>query len=227
MRKQILQKLFPQYCTLCQVNSADEQHSLLCEECLLNHTKSEIKCIFCDTPAAFLCQYCHLKMPFIERIALPFRYEKSIKRLIHQLKFNFKPHLASLIAELLYEQESLFLEALPQSCVVIPMPTSRLRLAKRGYNPIALIAAKIAQFSQLNYEDGSLFKYAFTIPQSELSRKERLENLKGSFFIKRNPPSHVLLIDDVLTTGETFRKAAQTLHNHGTKSIYGLLIAQA
>lgn len=227
MKHHLLHALFPQYCTICEQKTFEESYDLLCHDCLINNTIADPKCIFCDTFGAFLCISCREKYHFKGEIILPFRYHKSIKKLIHQLKFTQKTYIAPLIAEVLYHHCAEYIDTIPKDYVVTPMPTTRLRLAKRGFNPIGLIAKKIADFSGLTYRDDFLFKRAFTIPQSELSREERLENLQNSFFIQGDVPKNILLMDDVLTTGETFKQATITLNKHGAQKLSGILIAQA
>jgi len=114
----------------------------------------------------------------------------------------------------------------------MPMPSGRLRVAKRGYNPAALIAKNLAQLSGLHYSDNYLLKKAFSIPQTSLSRHERLQNLNNQFYLNHKyyrqpnlPP--ILLIDDVITTGRSFEKAMEKLNNPQTKQLFGLFIAQS
>lgn len=228
----ILPYLFPRLCTICSRSTLNEIDENLCNECYLELTFPLKKCIFCDTFGHFLCHLCKKQMPLLQDIHICFQYETVIKRLIQQLKFSLKPYIAISLSRIIWRHSADFIANIPLNTAIIPMPSGRLRIAKRGFNPVELITRNLSRRSDLRHFPHYLAKSAFSIPQIELSRNARLENLQSSFFLKtlphkNSPPTSILLVDDVITTGRSFQKAIETLHNPHTKQLFGLFIAQS
>lgn len=225
--------LLPSFCTICHKNTSHDPIPHICTACYNTLNIPVKKCIFCDTSGTFLCHFCKKIFPKLQEVIISFHYDSGIQALIQQLKFSLKPYLARSIAKMVWNNHHLFMRQLPHNTVIMPMPSGRLRVAKRGYNPVSLIAHELSQLSALPFTDHYLLKSAFSIPQVELSRIERLENHHNSFRI--NPHhglvdhSHesILLVDDVITTGRSFEKAVEKLHESPVKQIFGLLIAQS
>ena len=228
----ILPYLFPRLCTICSGSTLNQIDENLCNECYLELTFPLKKCILCDTSGAFLCHLCKKETPLLQDIYICFQYETVIKQLIQQLKFSLKPYIAKSLSRIIWRHSADFIAKIPLNTAIIPMPSGRLRVAKRGFNPVELITKNLSQRSDLTHVPHYLAKCAFSIPQIELSRKARLENLHNSFFLKSYhhkspPPASILLVDDVITTGRSFHKALETLHNPHTKQLFGLFIAQS
>lgn len=228
----ILTALFPYYCTICQCRTQDHVFNNLCDECYSKLIHPPKICIFCDTFGSFLCHFCKNSFPKLQSIHVAFQYETTIKQLIQQLKYSLKPYLAKTISEITWQHHIHFFESLPANTTIMPMPSGRLRVAKRGYNPAALIAKNLAKLSGLHYNEHYLLKKAFSIPQTSLSRHERLQNLNNQFYLNSKCSSHdhlssILLIDDVITTGRSLEKALEKLNNPQTKQLFGLFIAQS
>ncbi len=228
----ILNYLLPRFCTVCQRRTDPHMDDNLCDQChdTLRHPPKI--CIFCDTAGSFLCHLCKKITPQLQKVHVSFQYESAIKTIIQQLKFSLKPYLATTISKLVWQHHIHFFESLPQDTTIIPMPSGRFRVAQRGYNPVALIAQQLAKLCSFRYNEHYLLKSAFSIPQTELSRQERLHNLDNHFWLNskiKNTPAFdsILLIDDVITTGRSFEKAIEKLHNPQTKQLFGLLIAQS
>lgn len=228
----LLNALFPRQCTICQTRIAPKEDENLCNTCKQQLVLPLKKCIFCDTLGAFLCHLCKKENPKLQKIHICYRYESIIQTLIQQYKFSLRPYLGRTIARLMWQQSLNFFAELPIETIMMPMPSGRLRMAKRGFNPAAIITQHLSIRSDLTYCDNYLSKRAFSIPQTELSREKRLHNLQNSFFIRKRAPrlpngSSILLIDDVLTTGRTFQQAIRKIDNSCTAQIFGLFIAQS
>lgn len=228
----LLDYLIPRFCAACQQKTQGNINPHFCNTCDTLLKKPPKKCIFCDTNGVFMCHLCKKYYPKLEDIYISFRYESPIKSIIQQLKFSLKPYLANTISLIIWHHHAAFFRSLPSHTTIIPMPSGRLRIAKRGYNPVALIAKKLAKLSGLQYEANYLLKSAFSIPQVDLSRKERLYNLQNHFWLNSSlkKSSHlesILLIDDVITTGRSFEMAIEKLNNPQTKQLFGLFIAQS
>lgn len=228
----IFHYLLPQFCTICHQRTDHHIDPNLCDDCHETCHHPPKICIFCDTYGAYLCHLCQKSFPKLQKIHIAFQYETTIRQLIQQLKFSLKPYLAKTISHLLWQHHINFFENLPKNTTIMPMPSGRFRVAKRGYNPVALIAKDLAKRSNLQFLERYLLKSAFSIPQTTLSRQQRLQNLHHHFWINSHfdqpeKLESILLIDDVITTGRSFEKAIEKLHNPQTNQLFGLLIAQS
>lgn len=97
---------------------------------------------------------------------------------------------------------------------IIPIPLHKKKLKKRGYNQCSFIGEKIAAVLDAEYNDYSLVKVTHNESQTRKSKYRRWLNVKTIFQIadpEAIKDKHVLLIDDVVTTGSTLESAAQTL----------------
>lgn len=113
---------------------------------------------------------------------------------------------------------------------LLPMPLSAERLAERGFNQAWELAQAVHRHSSCAARAHArvLLRVRDTPPQSRLDRKERLQNLKDAFVVDpllatRLAGRHVLLIDDVMTTGASLASAAQALKEAGARSVTGLV----
>jgi len=112
--------------------------------------------------------------------------------------------------------------------IVIPIPIYKTRKRARGYNQAELLAKELAKGLNASYDFKTLVKTRDTRPQSQLSSLERRSNLKASFRLENGEKlrgKRILLVDDVLTTGSTFKEAARTLNREDNLGITGIVLA--
>ena len=111
---------------------------------------------------------------------------------------------------------------------VIPVPMSRSKLKKRGYNQAEVWAASLARELNKPLDAKALIRNRDTLPMKELSSRMRIENLRGAFSINKNIIGKyrtVLLVDDIFTTGATLDECALMLKKAGVQKVYGACIA--
>lgn len=153
-----------------------------------------------------------------------------IRKLIWQLKYRGKTGNALILGNLLIrylETCNLKLETF----IIVPIPLSKKRLRRRGYNQANLIARLVAEHFGLLIEERALVRQKDAKPQMEIKDwDERKKNVFNCFGVTRPDlikGRSILLIDDVFTSGATMNDAAHALKDFGAKQIIGLVIAKA
>jgi ComF family protein len=117
----------------------------------------------------------------------------------------------------------------PAIDVLMPVPLHPQRLREREYNQSLLLAHGLSQHLQIPLLLSCLLRVRPTAPQTSLSKKERLTNLRRAFAIDNVSSikgQRILLIDDVFTTGTTLHECAKTLRKAGSGPVYGLTLAR-
>ena len=155
-------------------------------------------------------------------------YQEPWRSLIIDFKFHANAGLASVFSELILAHPRAAV-LLKQANFVVPVPASKEKLRQRGFNPAQLLAQGVAKDRCL---DQALIKLKQTLPQSGLERAQRLCNLENSIavnplFASQLKHSHVVLIDDVMTTGSTLSTCAQALQSSSVARVSCVVLARA
>ena len=152
---------------------------------------------------------------------LHFRKGGRVQNIIHQLKYGNNPGVGLMLGKMLGEklQRSASFEGIT---LVIPIPLHRKRERTRGYNQSQSIAEGIAAVLQVPVNNTAVIRRVATRSQTNKGRFSRFENMKDVFQIVNDTAlrgSHVLLVDDVLTTGATIESCAAVLNKCGVKKL--------
>jgi ComF family protein len=134
-----------------------------------------------------------------------FQKGNRVQNLMHQLKYNKKPEVGIRMGEL-FAWQLIRSEALKNADIIIPIPLHPLRLKKRGYNQSEQISKGLASVLKLPVSTQHLVRTENTESQTKKSRFARYENLRDAFIIKNTTEliqKHIILVDDVMTTGAT------------------------
>jgi ComF family protein len=173
-----------------------------------------------------LCGSClHSPPPyaFVYRFA---DYAPPLDRIIQQLKFNQKLHLARLLGKLMardIQQQAL---ALPD--VLLPVPLHKQRLQQRGYNQAAEVARILAATLGIKLDLHSCVRRTSTREQTGLPAKQRKINIKDAFHVRNAmQDKHVAIVDDVMTTGSTVSELSHALLKQGAKRVDVWVCARA
>ncbi len=151
----------------------------------------------------------------------PFLYEGVSRELILALKYRGRISLAPFLADCMAEQV-LGRLGRPPADRVLPVPLHPTRFRERSFNQAELLAGLLAQRLRIPCETGWLIRCRPTLPQPELTRQERAENVRGAFDLRRGERVkglRLLLVDDVLTTGSTAEACADLLKSAGAGSV--------
>lgn len=198
-----------------------------------------VRCVFCGTRTRcgedFICRDCHADLPWagdpvvpsvpgLERVLVPLRYEFPVDAAIKALKFRRKLFYAPAFAGLLCDVQ----RHLPAGIdAVLPVPLHWRRKWWRGFNQARELARPVAKRLELPLVHVAR-RCRATPPQSGLAAKERASNLRGAFRVRSTAGyRHVLVIDDVVTTGATLRHLARALRSHGIERVSALAIARS
>jgi ComF family protein len=158
-----------------------------------------------------------------------YRSRGVVRFIVLQFKYNRQLQLRHPIAEWLEEAMNDPRLRPRHFDLVIPVPLHPARLRERGFNQAELLAKILAQ--KINIPLGcALERIRYTTTQTAFDRVERMENLRGAFRLRKKigvRGLHVLLVDDILTTGSTLSECARVLREAGARSVYAVTAARA
>ncbi len=182
------------------------------------------------TPETFKKMYTCRKVGGSDDIyALSSFKEKPIRAAIHLNKFHNHTHAQRLLGSILHT----FLEnrALKEPALLIPIPLSSKRERERGHNQVTSVILKCT-LPEERYvlEKNLLKKVRDTKPQTTLNKEERIKNPQGVYICTERartcvPGAHIILIDDVVTSGATLKEAKKTLKGLRPASITCVALA--
>lgn len=245
----LLDGLFPAYCLGCKAEG-----EFLCSGCFKTLPRLQIQtCPLCYTPSESgrMCDTCRNGIfaasggVFLDGLLAGSQFEEHslLQRSIHQLKYDFVEELSEPLGLFLYETfRGLALKAPADTLVVCPLPLHPDRRRWRGFNQAELLCSAVvrhaheAGFSNVVRAD-LLERIHFSTPQMELTREERIVNVRNAFRVLtggttegdvagRYPDATILLVDDIATTLSTLNSAAAPLKEAGFERVYGLVLAR-
>jgi ComF family protein len=113
--------------------------------------------------------------------------------------------------------------------LLVPVPLGRERMRQRGYNQAGLVASALADILNLRMEEDALRRIRETRSQVGLNEVARKQNVEDAFAanVSMVQHEHILLIDDLITSGATLSSCAETLWDAGAAGVYGFTIAKA
>ena len=149
-----------------------------------------------------------------------FNKHSKYRHLIHKLKYHSQPNIGiKLGLEMGYELKHSVFNNID---LIIPVPLHPKRQFKRGYNQSTMIAIGLGKAMEKPIDDKSLIRNIETQTQTKKNRYERFENVSSIFLVKNKVAiqnKHILLVDDVVTTGATLESCITELQNSGAKFV--------
>ncbi|MFW5700094.1 MAG: ComF family protein [Cyclobacteriaceae bacterium] len=158
----------------------------------------------------------------IEEASAMYYFEKGGKcrKIIHQIKYKGHPELARYLGNI-YGTELSLMGKYANTDILIPVPLHQSRQKQRGFNQSEWFARGLADSLGKTVMTGVLVRFLGSGTQTNKSRIERWENVKNNFRVKfpeRIENKHILLVDDIATTGATLESCASVLlKNNGVK----------
>ena len=203
----LIHTLFPTYCLGCR--KAIPPKTTLCLYCLseLPPTNSHLSN---SNPLVELLQQL---TPISYATSLFFFEQKGlVQQLIHQLKYMNREQLGSLFGAQLGQKLS---DSSFSSCdLVVPIPLHKRRQRQRGYNQVSQFGQQLAKQLQIDYVPHNLVRHKATKTLVRLNADQRVAQIKNAFSVVDSSVfagKHLLLVDDVVTTGTTLSEAANCL----------------
>ncbi|GEN26832.1 hypothetical protein HVA01_04780 [Halovibrio variabilis] len=139
-------------------------------------------------------------------------YQGAIKELLHDFKFQASPRAGILLYELMRMTSPALTGA---ALLAVPMYPSHAR--ERGFNQSYWLAKQLGETLGTPLVKATRIKDSFS--QRTLNRRERAANLAGAFRLEAEPPEHIVIIDDVVTTGATGHALASAALDAGAKRV--------
>ena len=231
----------PADCKTCSQALEPLNFSYICENCW-NQVKwlKMPYCSRCAKPfpaslaspeaSSLLCTECRQDSSPFRKIFAATLYEGVMKEAIHLLKYRRKKGIMKRLEKIL--KAYFFHTDLPFSRfdLVVAIPLHRKKLKERGFNQAELLARVVATHFDLKLVRNNLKRVEATKSQTSLSKKQRIENLKGAFQFRDKDEfraKKILLVDDVYTTGTTVREAAKVLKKAKASEVYIFTLARA
>lgn len=219
--------LLPSACALC-----GQQHSgVICASCLNRYTTQTItRCARCAATlkvSSSICGGCIANPPSFDATFCATDYAPPIDVLVQALKFGARLPLAAAFAKRMLDVVPR--PAVTDAAVMFAIPLSSQRLAQRGFNQAHEIAKPLARVWRLPLDGMLCVRVRDTEPQSSLPLSKRHGNMRGAFTLTRSDGvkgRHVIVVDDVMTTGETLHAVATTLKRFGALSVTNLVFAR-
>lgn len=206
----LLDFISPRQCVVCGRRLTPSERSL-CTVCVLHIPRTNYHLEAYDNPMNRL----FWGLAQVERATAYFHYEphSELARLVYALKYRQRPDIGEDMGRLMACElmPSGFFEDID---VLVPVPLSRKRLRQRGYNQSEMLAQGISDVTRLPLATNVLRREHFRQSQTALGRRERQENVEGVFVQKRATSlagRHVLLVDDICTTGATLLACIKAL----------------
>lgn len=210
MLKSIVNLFFPKVCYACH-NLLNDNEDTICMDC--RHDLPITNFHFDNNDSVPKALYGRAK---IENGTALFRFEKkgNVQRLIHNLKYKDHEHIGFVLGNWL-GGELKTLESYKNIDAVIPVPLHKNKLRKRGYNQVALFGQQVAEALNADYLDDVLVKVTNTKSQVNKKRLARWTNSDELFTLKNMEAidnKHILVVDDIITTGATLEACISVLN---------------
>lgn len=231
----LVDAVFPPRCMACA--AAVNVHGAVCAECWPNLSfVAGPVCVSCGVPlpedapqeGQFACLPCATSAPPYRRARAAVLFDGVGADLVHKLKYADRTALAPTLARWMLRAAP---ELIAGADVIVPVPLHRWRLVRRRFNQAALLARALGRLAEKPVALDALQRPKRTASQVGLGRARRAANVRNAFavqpgFAERLRARHILLVDDVLTTGATAEACTRALLKAGAASVDVLTVAR-
>lgn len=232
-KEELLDLIYPKTCFGCKKPLPASLEGYLCPDCLNKLDKPQPPfCISCGRPIDIMdidrCSDCTGSNYYFKRGYTASLYEGLVKECIHSFKYSSQTYLACTLARLMIDFAFEYID-LDKIDAVVPIPLHWIRHRDRGFNQTAILGRMLGKRIGIPFIGNGLSRTKIIKPQVELPRKGRITNIKGAFKVTRPKKffgKHILLIDDVFTTGATLNECSRVLLDNGAKEVWVFTLAR-
>ena len=210
----------PAICLIC--SQYHYEKAAICHVCQRLLTPLGACCERCAEPIPMgemmLCGVCAISPAILDRTYIKWQFKEPLRGLLHRFKYAACLELTDVLT-------TLIIEALPSDFITpdcfVPVPMHPQRLRERGFNHAALLARCLAKRLNGVFSQKLIQKVRHTETQVSLSGDARKKNLKDAFAVAMPLVNieHVVLVDDLMTTGNTAIELARILKASGVKRV--------
>ena len=227
MIKEFFTLLFPKFCFACHRPLISAEEDILCLQCQTDLPYTDFNVIDNNHLKEKLATH----LPNFDKALAMFYFRKDtrVQTILHHLKYDNKPEIGYHLGQIYAHRILSTMNAIPWT-IIIPVPLHIRRLKERGYNQCDLWAEGLADVFDISFSGDLLIRQKYSDTQTKKARVERIRSLQDTFAIRdssRLINQHVLLVDDVVTTGSTLIACGQTLLKAGVNSVSVAVIAAA
>jgi len=220
-----LSLFLPRLCLGCRAHLVRGER-VLCTDCLLSMARTDFHRKKDNTLEQAFWGRC-----LVEHAAAFSVYNRGsrIRKLIHGLKYDGRTEIGKMLGELYGNilSESGFMTDVD---MIVPVPLHPARQRQRGYNQSDYIAYGLSEASGVTVKKNIVRRTSQTGSQTKRGRYERWENVKSLFFVPDPEVTmgrHILVVDDVITTGSTMEACVNALHEAGEVKVSLVALAAA
>ncbi len=218
--------LLPVHCACCRRPLDDGEPGIVCGRCWSRLALlPQPVCGRCGHPTSRReCRWCDLLPPYVRAVrSVCWMHRGTGQGVVHALKYHgwhaVAPAMAARMARLDWPAD-----VVAERAAVVPVPLAPDRERERGYNQSERLGRALAGAWGLPFRDAALARTRPTDTQTQLTPEQRLMNVSGAFRateIVRDAlrRSHVVLVDDVVTTAATLNACAAALHAAGVRLV--------
>ena len=229
----MLSLFYPPHCAACGANT--EPGVYLCASCAATVARIEAPfCRVCSQPfegaitSEFTCSNCKDREFHFDCAVTRFMSRGVVREFIHSFKYEREFYLRHPLADWAAEALADPRLALEPFEFLVPVPLHSTRQREREFNQAEAVAELLAKRTGVPVY-AALKRVRYTTTQTRLDRHERMENLRGAFRV-RHPARvlrrHILLVDDIFTTGSTVDECARVLRKAGAASVRAITVAR-
>ncbi len=228
--------IYPKTCLACKSRILEqEKQDFICLSCQNSIEKNLPPfCVSCGRGLEKkalnknVCLSCSKKDLQFDRAFSPCVYTGVVKKLIHEFKYRGKDYLSKPLSAIMSDFIREYALPIEDLDLIIPVPLHRSKAREREFNQALLLADCLGETFHKQVVGEALKRHKQTKTQTTLKEELRFLNVKESFSVKdpraiRN--KHILLVDDVLTTGATSSEAAKTLKSAGAGLVFVITLA--
>jgi ComF family protein len=208
--------LFPPYCIGC-----GKPGKYLCSECQKRLKNSLPECYICRRLSSRYITHSKCNKYGIDALFFGWEYNNVAKKILTQYKYRYAYNLAEILSRLLIIrlEETGFVNLIERNSLLVPIPSHRVHIQKRGFNQSTLIGEFLSTHLNIPLEKDILKRVGSSDYQANLELRDR-KNLGDVFTLKSKiKEKNIILLDDVVTSGTTLNRAAMSFTDKDIKAI--------